>query len=418
MSKGNMFLGYARGKVGSLVFARRKGEQITRARNFAPANPRTTAQMSQRMKMYAPVQLYRQSMRRFFKYAFIQKAQETVFNAYMRENIGVAPWVSKQLSVDQAPVPFPARMSSGGLVSVATSVAGLTSLQANQLASVIAQQGDSVVLALKSSVASANATIGAVSAALLAANPELQAGDQLTFVLCKTSGISLLNGDVVYNGLEPFGFRYAKINLNPDDDRQLSAIGLSVVAEVGGQSVIGMSIGGSLTDDAIGGCIIVTRISGTTVLASNSVLVLNAYAQRIYDFMRSEAYKIRASKTYGGTEDAYLKPDGVAVSGSDSSTPETPDTPDNPDEGDDPEEPGTGGGGEGDIFIGTSVNNTAWGSVTGTGNYAQGAEVTLTAVPAEGYRFAKWTDDNTDNPRIVIAEVSGVVYTAVFEEGV
>ena len=49
MSKGNLFLGFARGKVGSLVFSRQNGEQITRARNPQPKNPQTPLQLLQRV---------------------------------------------------------------------------------------------------------------------------------------------------------------------------------------------------------------------------------------------------------------------------------------------------------------------------------------------------------------------------------
>lgn len=51
MSKGNLFLGFARGKVGSLVFSRQGGEQITRARNPQPKNPQTPLQLLQRSVM-------------------------------------------------------------------------------------------------------------------------------------------------------------------------------------------------------------------------------------------------------------------------------------------------------------------------------------------------------------------------------
>ncbi len=67
------------------------------------------------------------------------------------------------------------------------------------------------------------------------------------------------------------------------------------------------------------------------------------------------------------------------------------------------------------IFIGTSVNDSAMGSVTGMGTYAKGSTVTLTATVNEGYRFVRWTDDVTDNPRTVTADVNGAAYTAVFE---
>ena len=49
MSKGNLFLGFGRGKVGDVVFFRQYGEQITRARNRAPKNPQTALQLLQRV---------------------------------------------------------------------------------------------------------------------------------------------------------------------------------------------------------------------------------------------------------------------------------------------------------------------------------------------------------------------------------
>lgn len=51
MAKGNLFLGYGRGKVGDVVFSRQNGEQVTRARNRAPRNPQSPLQMLQRVIM-------------------------------------------------------------------------------------------------------------------------------------------------------------------------------------------------------------------------------------------------------------------------------------------------------------------------------------------------------------------------------
>lgn len=48
MSKGNMLLGQARGKVGDLVFARAYGKQIVRAKAQSVANPKTVGQNTQR----------------------------------------------------------------------------------------------------------------------------------------------------------------------------------------------------------------------------------------------------------------------------------------------------------------------------------------------------------------------------------
>lgn len=51
MSKGNLFLGFARGKVGDVVFSRQGGEQVARARNRSPKNPQTPLQLLQRVVM-------------------------------------------------------------------------------------------------------------------------------------------------------------------------------------------------------------------------------------------------------------------------------------------------------------------------------------------------------------------------------
>ena len=55
------------------------------------------------------------------------------------------------------------------------------------------------------------------------------------------------------------------------------------------------------------------------------------------------------------------------------------------------------------------------GTVTGAGNdFAYGAEATLTATPADGYKFVKWSDGNTDNPRVVTI-TEDLTLSAVFE---
>lgn len=58
MSKGNLFLGFGRGKVGDVVFYRQDGEQIARARNRSPRNPRTAIQLVQRVIMKTVSQAY------------------------------------------------------------------------------------------------------------------------------------------------------------------------------------------------------------------------------------------------------------------------------------------------------------------------------------------------------------------------
>ncbi|MBR6067531.1 MAG: leucine-rich repeat protein, partial [Bacteroidales bacterium] len=59
-------------------------------------------------------------------------------------------------------------------------------------------------------------------------------------------------------------------------------------------------------------------------------------------------------------------------------------------------------------------NNDAYGSVSGGGTYDEGTEITLTAMPYQGYRFVSWNDNITDNPR-TITVTSDSTFVAMFE---
>lgn len=64
--------------------------------------------------------------------------------------------------------------------------------------------------------------------------------------------------------------------------------------------------------------------------------------------------------------------------------------------------------------VSVQTASAEWGSVTGGGEYLSGTEITLRAVPATGYRFVRWNDGNTDNPRTVTV-TEDATYTAVFD---
>lgn len=99
MAKGNIILGYLRGSIGDITFFRAKGQQLSRARNRAPANPRTVAQMDQRAKMACAVKFFSQVGANFFKYAFEgKKEKESYFNAFVKNNILLGGYIGKQAS--------------------------------------------------------------------------------------------------------------------------------------------------------------------------------------------------------------------------------------------------------------------------------------------------------------------------------
>ena len=96
-----MLLGYARGAVGNLVFSRVKGNEVTKARNRQPANPKTSKQVYQRAKFLNAVNFYKRGVQNLFKFAYEDKTQqESDFNAFMRHNVGRAIPVGKGASTE------------------------------------------------------------------------------------------------------------------------------------------------------------------------------------------------------------------------------------------------------------------------------------------------------------------------------
>lgn len=87
MAKHNLFLGQARGKIGSVVFSRLRGVQVSRAYNPSPANPRTDAQSRQRA-FFASVSQYYKS----FRY-LIEQGQEGVQTG----QLSIQNWQSRAL---------------------------------------------------------------------------------------------------------------------------------------------------------------------------------------------------------------------------------------------------------------------------------------------------------------------------------
>lgn len=107
MSKGNMLLGHARGKVGSLVFSRSNGQQIVRARAEVVKNPQTDAQMVQRIILNTVSQAY-SKMSAIVDHSFegISAGQKSM-SYFMKRNLQLLREdLSKNVSFEDAPPYF------------------------------------------------------------------------------------------------------------------------------------------------------------------------------------------------------------------------------------------------------------------------------------------------------------------------
>lgn len=115
MTKRNMLLSLASGKLGDMVFYRAGGEQRTRTR-VVPKNPKTIAQMNQRLLMLNPTCIYGQ-LSSVLKSSFTERsANQSSANKFMSEAVKALPWyISKGMKESGYCIPFGAKVAAGNL---------------------------------------------------------------------------------------------------------------------------------------------------------------------------------------------------------------------------------------------------------------------------------------------------------------
>lgn len=314
-----MFLGFARGKVGSVVFSRRKGEQITRSRNENPANPRTMSQQEQRVKMIAPVQFYKTAVSTFFKFAFDDKKEnESDYNTFIRRNLREVPgpYFTKNMYNLKYPAFAPWIVSGSSFPQIMSEI----SYYDDDLIKV------AIPVPIKSGNTTTPATVGQVSKEIIDAYPQLQDGDMLTFLIgADTSGgEELANGTISYDGRKKFYYlqfvldTFSTIQMNNPSSEKIKAgqVGLSFHGDAPDSS--GLEEGStylmaSFNLDAadyiayIYG-IIQTRKTNSKVLASSCALQMNGNAEKYYEALNTYSALERAAISYGGRV-AILDPD-------------------------------------------------------------------------------------------------------------
>lgn len=130
MAKGNLFLGMGRGSVGDVTFYRADGQQLSRARNRKPRNPKSNAQLIQRAISATIVQAYKAG-RIIFDHSFEGKSvpagsQRAFLSTNMRKlreqvlsemNLAPGSQLSSVVSPRAVyPVPNAYRISEGSLI--------------------------------------------------------------------------------------------------------------------------------------------------------------------------------------------------------------------------------------------------------------------------------------------------------------
>ena len=67
------------------------------------------------------------------------------------------------------------------------------------------------------------------------------------------------------------------------------------------------------------------------------------------------------------------------------------------------------------LFVRVAAGHESYGTVTGEGSYKYGTTHTIEAFPADNWRFQKWSDNNTENPRQITMGDANQTFFAYFE---
>lgn len=286
MAKNNMLLGYARGKVGDLVFQRRKGEQITKARNRNPNNPRTWAQQMQRVRMYAPVAFYKKATENFYRFAFEnKKPNETDYNAFIRENLNAfqGPYFTRSQVQQKYPALAPYIVSTGNLQGV--DVVDIT------------RTGPNITVNFKSPNIdiNENTTISSISQNLIKENG-MQNRDMITAVLIVATGIEQTPTNIKYSG--ETSFEYKQFIVDIEDTRKANDVYPGMFSDEYTDNVTFVFNKTTATNDAIGASFIVTRRNNGKISASTARMKLNESAKTYFEAMSTTQQLLIAAQSY------------------------------------------------------------------------------------------------------------------------
>lgn len=278
MSKGNVLLGMARGAVGDIVFSRLKGQQVTRARNRQPANPRTSSQMYQRALFTDAVKFFTRGRRNLFQFAFENKKEnESDYNAFMRENAKRGVVISKAAFDNYG---YPA------LGNFILSKGTLPPMAGSELIST----GMKVEKTISATEAPAVATLGDISRILIDGVDTLE-GDILTFVtIVVNDNTNVPNVDGVGGNTT---WVINQIQLNASSTQPLSDYGLTASQITSGGSAvvdITQTIDTILNTSIAAGAVIHSRNTANGVRVSTEELALNSVATAAIEATRQRSY--------------------------------------------------------------------------------------------------------------------------------
>lgn len=217
MGKGNAILGYARGAVGSIVFARVKGQQIIRARNSKPHNRNSRAQILHRSRLSTLYKFTKQLPPGLLEGAFEdQRPRENWQSCFVRHNTERAIMQPKTWVEDESKPALGRWLMSCG--SIKADLVEFSTLEAGTYLGCIG---------IKYPLQGFTNTVGALSAYLMDTYG-VKRGDILLFI-AYAMGPLYIPRDPRYLAAEKTNKLYVdKFVVDPDDDRVVDEVMLHV----------------------------------------------------------------------------------------------------------------------------------------------------------------------------------------------
>ena len=281
MSKNNMLLGYARGKVGDLVFARRLGQQTTRAYNSNPRDAKTRSQVTQRVKIANVIAMYR-ALKNICNHSFEGlSVGQSCYNAFVKANLtGNQVSLTKEAASLGACIVAPYLISRGSLASIIVEGTGADAVTNISV-------GDLTI--------SGTTTIGQFAKAVVANNAGIEHGDQLTYVSCVQQTDANTGNPVVVCGIY-------EVTLDSNSNDLLRKF----IPEVGSSVKNGYLAHGQLIGRGGFAWILSRKPVGGSLMVSTQRLILTS--PDVYDEYVTESANTKAITSYGFIMEPILNP--------------------------------------------------------------------------------------------------------------
>ena len=300
MAKGNMMLGYSRGSVGDVTFSRLKGQQIAKARNRNPNNPKTKTQMMQRSLFVSATKFYQQARAKFFKFAFEdKKLHESDFNAFMRHNVKNGTNMTKEaVQAYNYPALGMWALSKGSLEPFVQKAEG------NYY-----KASTGIVVPSSYQVPT---TVGELSKTLIQSN-RFQVGDMLTMVnyeftlvgAAEMPSLAPLNDDYMTY------FNYKQMVINTESTDALTKYDIDVEVDQTTHVLYITSTGAVYDERYVAVCLIHSRQTANGLLVNDSVLLPSALFDNAVTACADDVYIQQVLNAWGATEEAILSPRSV-----------------------------------------------------------------------------------------------------------